>query len=51
MYFRIGEGILLRQEKEGWGKAIVDSISFVLMNEFPNMKGFSARNLWNMRLN
>ncbi|EHQ36173.1 PDDEXK nuclease domain-containing protein [Methanoplanus limicola] len=49
MYFWIGKNILLKQEKEGWGKSVVDCISSDLLREFPEMKGFSARNLWRMR--
>lgn len=32
-----------------WGNGIVEQVSLDLQNEFPNMKGFSARNLWNMK--
>jgi len=49
MYFQIGNGILARQEKEGWGQSVVDLISTDLKKEFPEMKGFSSRNLLDMR--
>lgn len=49
LYLEIGHQILSRQSQEGWGKAIVERISVDLRREFPDMKGFSARNLWNMR--
>jgi hypothetical protein len=32
-----------------WGKGIVEQLSLDLQNEFPDAKGFSARNLWNMK--
>jgi Uncharacterized conserved protein len=49
MYYQIGLGILERQKKEGWGTNVVDLISADLQKEFPGMKGFSSRNLQNMR--
>jgi len=49
MYFQIGDGILARQKKEGWGKSVVDLIAADLKKEFPEMKGFSPRNLQDMR--
>lgn len=49
MYFEIGSSILSRQEKEGWGSYIVDSVASDLKKEFPDMKGFSRRNLQDMR--
>lgn len=49
MYFEIGNSILARQEQEGWGSNVVDSISLDLKKEFPGMKGFSRRNLLDMR--
>ena len=38
-----------RKAEEKWGKGIVEQLSLDLQNEFPNAKGFSARNLWNMK--
>jgi predicted nuclease of restriction endonuclease-like (RecB) superfamily len=49
LYLEIGKAIMERQEREGWGKAIVERLSRDLRHEFPEMKGFSARNLWDMR--
>lgn len=49
LYFGIGRSILVRQEKEGWGSNIIDSVAADLKKEFPEMKGFSRRNLQNMR--
>lgn len=49
LYWRIGKDILERQEKEGWGAKIIDRLSRDLRTEFPEMKGFSSRNLKYMR--
>jgi predicted nuclease of restriction endonuclease-like (RecB) superfamily len=49
LYWHIGRGILERQEREGWGAKVIDRLSRDLRHEFPEMKGFSARNLKYMR--
>lgn len=45
LYWHIGKQILERQEKEGWGAKVIKQISIDLRVEFPEMKGFSPRNL------
>lgn len=49
LYWSIGKQILERQEKEGWGAGVVDQLSNDLHAAFPEMKGFSPRNLKYMR--
>lgn len=49
LYWNIGKEIYIKQQKNGWGKAIVEELAKELKKEFPKVKGFSARNLWNMR--
>jgi predicted nuclease of restriction endonuclease-like (RecB) superfamily len=49
LYWDIGKEILERQEKEGWGAKIIERLAVDLKNEFPDMKGFSTRNLKYMR--
>lgn len=49
LYWDIGKMIVERQEKEGWGKSIVENLASDLRKEFPGMQGFSARNMWYMR--
>ena len=49
LYWQIGKEILLRQESEGWGAKVIEQISRDLSSEFPEMKGFSTRNLKYMR--
>lgn len=49
LYLNIGDKILLKQEQEQWGKSVVERLSFDLKKSFPHLKGFSPRNLWEMR--
>lgn len=45
LYYHIGISILIAQEKEEWGAKVIDQLSKDLGAEFPEMKGFSTRNL------
>lgn len=49
LYWEIGREILERQEKAGWGAKVIDRLAVDLREEFPDMKGFSPRNLKYMR--
>ncbi|PIP05152.1 MAG: DUF1016 domain-containing protein [Syntrophobacterales bacterium CG_4_8_14_3_um_filter_49_14] len=49
MYWDIGQVILEKQETEGWGARVIDRLSYDLQEAFPDMKGFSPRNLKYMR--
>jgi len=49
LYWQIGKAILVRQEEEGWGAKVIARLSRDLSREFPEMKGFSTRNLKYMR--
>jgi len=49
LYWNIGKDIVSKQEAYGWGKSVVKNLSQELQKEFVGMKGFSQRNLWNMR--
>lgn len=49
LYWQIGQQILARQDKQGWGAKVIDQLSKDLMAAFPAMKGFSPRNLKYMR--
>lgn len=49
LYWDIGKTILIQQEKQGWGTKVIDRLAADLRHEFPEMKGFSARNLKYMR--
>ena len=50
LYWDIGKSIVQQQKLYGWGKSIVENLSEELQKEFVGMKGFSSRNLWNMRV-
>src|ERR1019366_5273131 len=49
LYWQIGRDILDRQERESWGTKVIDRLAADLKRAFPDMKGFSPRNLKNMR--
>jgi len=49
LYWDIGKLIAERQNREGWGKSVVEQLASDLQNEFPGVKGFSVQNLWYMR--
>lgn len=44
LYWEFGKELYEKQEKKGWGNAIVDSLEKDLKKEFPNLKGFSSLN-------
>src|SRR6185312_7721046 len=51
LYWWLGQQIVEVQEKYGWGKSIVEHLAKDFSHIFPNSTyGFSARNLWEMRL-
>ena len=50
LYWEIGRMILDRQEKQGWGKSVVENLAADLQKEFPGVQGYSARNIWYMRM-
>jgi predicted nuclease of restriction endonuclease-like (RecB) superfamily len=49
LYWQIGRDILERQKRESWGAKVIDRLAVDLKREFPDMKGFSVRNLKYMR--
>ena len=49
LYWDIGQRILDKQSSEGWGARVIDRLSADLGQAFPDMKGFSPRNLKYMR--
>ncbi|MEM1360055.1 MAG: PDDEXK nuclease domain-containing protein, partial [Bacteroidota bacterium] len=49
LYWEIGKQIVASQEEHGWGKSIVQDLARDLRVAFPDSKGFSERNLWDMR--
>lgn len=48
LYWDIGRGIVEKQKAAGWGDAVVERLAADLRAEFPDMRGFSADNMWRM---
>lgn len=49
MYWDIGHSVLNKQTTEGWGTRVIDRLSADLRQAFPDMNGFSPRNIKYMR--
>lgn len=49
LYWNIGKRISDEQIIQNYGKSVVEKLSKDLRQEFPNAKGFSSRNLWDMK--
>lgn len=49
LYWNIGKAILNKQTEEGWGSKVIDRMSKDLRDAFPDMSGFSPRNIKYMR--
>jgi len=49
LYWQIGRDILIRQSEQGWGAKVIERLAHDLRTAFPEMKGFSPRNLKYMR--
>ena len=47
--WQLGRDLVVRKTEEKWGTGIVNQVSLDLQAEFPEAKGFSARNLWFMK--
>jgi predicted nuclease of restriction endonuclease-like (RecB) superfamily len=49
LYWQIGRDILARQASQGWGAKVIERLAQDLRAAFPEIKGFSPRNLKYMR--
>lgn len=49
LYWRIGESISIRIQKEKWGASVIEKLSLDLQKMFPDQQGFSRSNLFSMR--
>lgn len=47
--WQLGRDLVIKKAESRWGEGIVEQLSLDLQAEFPNDKGFSARNLWDMK--
>lgn len=49
LYLLIGKGMYEKIEVSKWGAGIVETLAKDLQRAFPDMRGFSAQNLWRMK--
>ncbi|MGP1371778.1 MAG: PDDEXK nuclease domain-containing protein [Almyronema sp.] len=49
LYWQIGQAILQQQQAQGWGAKVIARLAKDLRKEFPQISGFSPRNLNYMR--
>ena len=49
LYWEVGRRILENQKREGWGAKVIDRLSSDLRKAFPDITGFSTRNLKYMK--
>jgi predicted nuclease of restriction endonuclease-like (RecB) superfamily len=49
LYWQVGEYISRKIEDEVWGKAVIQQLAEHLQRTNPDLRGFSAQNLWRMR--
>ena len=46
LYWEIGRDIAEKQQKSGWGSGFIEQIAVELKHDFPEIKGFSRRNIY-----
>ncbi|MDR1054237.1 MAG: DUF1016 N-terminal domain-containing protein, partial [Prevotellaceae bacterium] len=49
LYWDLGHDIVVRQMDAAWGSGFFEQLSKELRSEFPNMSGFSERNLYSIK--
>jgi len=50
LYWDIGKMVSEKIELAGWGKSVVEQLAKDLQTEIPGVRGFSARNIWRMKM-
>ncbi len=50
LYWNIGKLIVDRQHGQSWGHSVVEKLAADVRGEFPGVTGFSAANMWRMKL-
>ena len=48
-YWRVGEYISNKVQKAEWGSGVVKKLAEHLQKAFPDVRGFSDKNLWRMK--
>jgi predicted nuclease of restriction endonuclease-like (RecB) superfamily len=49
LYWKVGKMVASVQKTAGWGKGIIPRLAKDIKNEFPELKGFSERNIGRMK--
>ncbi len=49
LYWQIGAYVYRKLETSEWGKSVVQELSDFIREKEPDVKGFSAQNIWRMR--
>jgi predicted nuclease of restriction endonuclease-like (RecB) superfamily len=49
LYFIIGQIVSVKQQKLGWGSKVIDNLSTDIKSSFPQLGGFSSRNIKRMK--
>lgn len=49
LYWDIGQAVLEKQQREGWGESVVEQLARDLRKSFPGVSGFSPRNIRDMK--
>ena len=49
LYWNIGEYVSKQVEAKAWGKSVVQELANYIQTQEPNVKGFSAQNIWRMK--
>jgi hypothetical protein len=49
LYWEIGKDVDSKLKTANWGSSIIEKISHELTSEFPDIKGFSKRNIYAIR--
>jgi len=49
LYWKIGEYISNKLEKAEWGDGVVSQLALYLQAKYPELKGYSDKNLWRMK--
>ena len=49
LYWQVGKYVSGKVTSEQWGKAVIEDLSKYILENEPNIKGFSARNIWTMK--
>jgi len=49
LYWNIGKHISNKVKQQQWGKSVIKELADFIKSKEPNIKGFTARNMWNMK--